>query len=118
MSKNNHNTVYAGTRIVGTVRNGTFHKTVKSSHFLRQPPALAFDIDSLAQAERLGASRVEVFNKETGEYFKATIAHIREAGFALNRGYGEQIALPLNGFIHQSKGGALPVQLSMFGGVK
>ena len=50
--------VRLGKKVVGTVEGNTFSKTVDSSkHFLRTPPAIAFDELALSQAEEMGASR-------------------------------------------------------------
>jgi hypothetical protein len=105
--------VYAGGRVVGQVRNGTFYKSIAVNHYLRKPPAIAFSLDSLQQAEQAGAVRVEVRDRETGTIYRATLAHIRERGFSVNRaGFEPQIALPLDGWTKQTKGA--PMQPSLF----
>lgn len=107
--------VYAGGRVVGQVRNGTFHKSIAANHYLRVPPAIAFSLESLSQAERAGASRVEVKDRDTGTIYRATIAHIREHGFPLNRaGFEPQIALALDGWTRTTKG--VPIQRSLLEG--
>ena len=59
--------VRLGKKVVGTVEGNTFSKTVDSSkHFLRTPPAIAFDELALSQAEEMGASRIKVKDKLTG----------------------------------------------------
>ncbi len=74
-----------------------FTKTVKASrHFLRVPPAIALDKKALDWAEREGASIVCVTDKESGSIYRACLATIREKGFRVSRGFGEQIALPLS----------------------
>jgi len=83
-------------RTVGEVKHGVFVKHVKGSvHFLRKPPAIAVDVHSLAETERYGAESVCIVDTETGREYCASIAHIRARGFVFNRGFGEQIALPL-----------------------
>jgi hypothetical protein len=109
----NYFRIRAGRHVIGEVRGTTFIKKIRASqHFLKTPPAIAFDLDSLAQAERAGAVEVQVIDKETGTIYRTTIAHILRAGFELDRGFGKQIALPLEGWSRQRKGEL--VQLSLF----
>lgn len=106
--------VFVVEKIVGYVQGQTFFKRIKSSkHFLRKPPAIAFDTSSLCDAELLGARFVQVTDSESGKVYKASIDQIWVEGFSLNRGHGQQQAL------HLSKWncGSRPVsrQLSLFG---
>jgi hypothetical protein len=101
-------------RVIGRVRGDTFWKSIKGSrHILQKPPSIAFDVCTLDQAEQAGAERVQVTDCETGTIYRATTAHIREKGFAFNRGWGHQIALSLDGWTKTRKGGGL--QLPLFG---
>ena len=93
-----------GRRVIGEVREDIFHKSVNGSkHFLRVPKAIANDIKVLNEAEKAGAKWVQILDKETDQTYKATIAHIRESGFPINRGWGKQIALPMNGWIQSGQ---------------
>jgi len=97
LSHKNSNNISIGTQVVGKVLNGVFSKRVRGSrHFLRKPPAIALDIDTLEQALRLGATKVEVYDMESGIFYRAKIDLIYEKGFRFNRGFGDQIALCLN----------------------
>jgi len=107
--------IFAMGRPVGYVKDGIFHKTIKPNHYLRKPPAIAFDVQSLKDAERAGATWVHVRDAKTGVIYKASIAHIWRAGFRFNRGWGDQTGLPLSGFMRQKPGGGL--QLELFPGV-
>ena len=112
MSRKDCNTkIRVGRRVVGEVRGDTFHKSVYGSkHFLRVPQAIANDVKVLNDAEKAGARWVQILEKESGETYKASIAHIRESGFPINRGFGKQIALPLNGWIKSGQ----PIQVRLF----
>jgi hypothetical protein len=90
--------IYAGARVVGRVTGETFYKTIRKGWYLEKPPAIAFDISSLDDAEGAGADRVDIWDKETGKHYRATIALIRSAGLPVNRRYGAQIGLPLSYF--------------------
>jgi hypothetical protein len=62
---------------------------------LRRPPAWALDVGSLAEAERLGARRVELSDRNTGQVYAAPIALIHRRGFLFDRGFGRQVGLAL-----------------------
>lgn len=107
--------IYAGGRVIGKVRNGIFFKSIAPNHYLRKPPAIAFSLDSLLQAESAGAIRVEVKDRETGTLYRASIRLIRDRGFPVNRaGFEPQLALALESWTKQAKGA--PVQGALFEG--
>ena len=86
-----------GEKIVGVIKGENFIKRVHSAkHFLRKPPAIAFDVDTLTQAQDLGATRVKIIDLDTNSIYIASIELIFEKGFVFNRGYGIQIGLTLN----------------------
>ena len=64
-------------------------------HFLNTQPAIAFDVDSLNQTRNLDATRVKIFDLDTGIVYRVTIGVILKKGFLFNRGYGDQIGLAL-----------------------
>ncbi|GIV18643.1 MAG: hypothetical protein KatS3mg023_0394 [Armatimonadota bacterium] len=80
--------VVNGFRLVRRVR--------RSVHQLRQPPAWAFERNILEQAHEAGASLVEVHDVENGITYTAPLATLWQKGIRIQRGHGEQIALPLN----------------------
>ena len=112
MFHNNFTPIFAGSKVIGHVREQTFYKTVRGSvHFLRIPPAIAFDASSLEDARKAGAVRVEVTDAETGRVFVADIADILRDGKPFNRGHGDQIYYPLSRW----RGPDDPRQLSLWG---
>ena len=83
-------------KVVGTVSGDTLSEQVDSSkHFLRTPPAIAFDELALSKAEELGASKIKVKDKLTGITYYSSIEAVRSRGFTFNRGFGNQIGLSL-----------------------
>jgi hypothetical protein len=82
-------------RRVGAVVDGVFHKdrVQGSRHFLRQPPGIALDAESLRQAQAAGATSVSITDQETGITYTAAFETIRERGFRFDRGFGEQVGL-------------------------
>lgn len=110
----NHTTICAAGKPVGHVRGEVFYKTIITSHILHTPPALAFDVRSLEDARAAGAVRVDVFDKQTGCHYLATINQILERGFRFNRGFGDQIGLHLSAWVRLTKGAGR--QLDLLGG--
>jgi hypothetical protein len=81
-------------RVVGHVSNGTFYKSINGSmNFLKDPPAICSDTSALLDAEKFGAKKMLVTDKETGIRYMTTIAHFYAMGFKVNRGFGEQLGL-------------------------
>ena len=76
--------------------NGTFRKTVRREHLLQKPPAIAIQKSVLNQLFSLGCRMVEVVLASTGQRLRAPLERFTTRGFSLNRGYGEQRALPLS----------------------
>lgn len=92
--KKNIQSIKVNGKIVGEVEGGWFKKRIQGSkHFLKKPPAIAFDKESLFEAQRYGATMVQVTDTETGTVYKSSIDKIFEIGLELNRGFGEQIAM-------------------------
>lgn len=86
-------------KVIGRVIGHTFEKSIQGrKHLLRTPPALGFDLSTLEDAERAGATAVAVTDSETGRVYRADIATIRRFGFPVVRGHGRQIALPLSAY--------------------
>lgn len=113
MFKAHSSTIWAGGKVVGEVAEGKFIKRVRGSrHMLREPKGWAVDVQSLADAEELGAASVEIVDVETDVTYSATIARIQEKGFRLDRGHGAQVAVPLRLWSVSSDDAR---QLSLFG---
>ncbi len=90
--------IFAGTQRVGRVRDGVFYKNVDERHLLRRPPAIAWDMRAWEQAKAAGAIRVCVCVRETGREYRADVTTVEARGFRFDRGWGQQIALPLTLF--------------------
>jgi len=83
-------------KVVGAVYNGVFTKKIKGSkHILRKPPAIAFDVCTIEQAKEAGALRVQVTDIETCKVYSASLERVLEKGTFFNRGFGEQVFLPI-----------------------
>lgn len=95
-SPTNNIPIYLRGRVIGRVEGDVFHKVLsKSRHFLRRPPAIAFDVSTLRDARQAGADRVRIVDRDSGDVYEATIDEIEEHGFPVRRGYGDQVALSL-----------------------
>jgi len=105
--------VRVGRHVVGHARGDTFYKVLQPAHFLRKPPAICFDVSSLADAAALGARKAHVTDAQTKHVYQAVFSTIRANGFPVRRGFGEQVGLELRYW--QTGGGQLAEQLSLFG---
>lgn len=83
-------------KVIGQVKDGVFRKSISSKkHFLQKPPAIAFDVVSIKDAEMYGAETIDVLDKDTGKHYTTSIKKLWEFGFLFDRGSGEQVALRL-----------------------
>ncbi len=87
-------------RLVGEVTNGIFKKTISGSrHILRKPPAIALSVESLQQAERVGAHDIQITDIDLGCVYACTLQHFKSHAFPLQRGgFEPQLALRLELF--------------------
>jgi hypothetical protein len=66
---------------IGQVLGDTFVKSLWSKNLLTKPYlAIANSVSALNDAEALGARYCEIFIRDTGMTYRATIKHIREKG--------------------------------------
>ena len=115
--KKNYTAIYANGRVIGGVsHDGVLSKRVKASkHFLKVPPAIAWDTEALSQAAKAGAYKIEVTDIEAGVTYGTTLHHFMEHAFSVNRGWGCQLALPLDGWTKRGKNASSVSQLSFAG---
>ena len=81
-------------KTVGKVQGGTFRRTVKLTHQLRQPPAWALWEGLVTALEAVGVHFVEL-DQEDAVTWLAPLALFRTMGIRIDRGAGPQLALPL-----------------------
>lgn len=103
-------------QVCGQVLNGVFCWTGTDKHMLHKPPALALEVEVLRQLEALNVTALQFTNRENGVVYRAAFAHFQERAFPLNRGFGEQRALPLTGWTLETRGGNRLTQLALPGG--
>lgn len=101
-------------KVVGFVTGTVFRKLPlrASEHMLRRPRAWCNDLVVLRDAERLGATMVEIPETESGLLYAASMKTIWAQGWRLNRGHGEQWAVRLEDWTTQPLLAA-PVQLTL-----
>jgi len=87
-------------RHVGDVVSGVFKKRISGSrHILRKPRALALSIESLKQAEHVGACEIEITDRESKNVYSCSIEYFKEHAFPIQRGgFEPQLALPIGRF--------------------
>jgi len=83
-------------KVIGKLIDQTLEKRVKGSvHKLKTPPGWAWDKNVIDEAERLGGKRVVITDSETNTTFTAKLSDFRKYGILINRGFGNQIVLPI-----------------------
>ena len=92
-----NNAVYDRGRVVGYIRpGGIFHRKMQGSkHILREPRSIAFGVEPLKQAIRAECKTVLVEDTETGLQYSTDIWNFNQHGITIDRGWGPQLALPL-----------------------
>lgn len=83
--------------VIGYVWHGIFMKTLKEKgpkhHKLDSPPAWAFDVSSVEQAETLGAVTIEIRCKDTGRIYRTSTETLWKNKRDMDRGHGKQMYL-------------------------
>jgi hypothetical protein len=89
-------TVHKGkTTKVGYVDGDTYYRRfVTHLHMLQKPPAMAISKDVIAKLESLKVKQI-TFWDETMQSYKVSFAVFKEKGIPINRGHGDQTALPV-----------------------
>ena len=77
-------------RTVGQVIGNEFVKDFTNAHMLKNPVAIANDIQALHDAERAGGEYCKFTNTDTGIIYRAAIAKIWDMGKQINLGWGLQ----------------------------
>lgn len=104
MKDNNTNLIFSGGRQTGSIRGDTYYRTLKPNHFLKYPElSIAVSTDVLDQLCDRNIETLEFKHSETGTKYRCSLSHFLECGMKFNRGYGEQVRLPLTGFTVNGK---------------
>lgn len=108
-----HHVRRADGRVVGHVIGNELRKKVRQSiHQLLIPPSWACDVFILEEATSLGALCVVLYEEEHGLVWRAPISLFWSKGIPMNRGHGDQLALPLEYW--EVEGGGGGIQLPLF----
>ena len=102
-------------RICGEIAGDILRKTARREHQLQRPAAWGWDTAIIDQAEQAGARFTEITD-DNGRIWRASLADFRRHGVRVNRGYGEQVALPLSFWQVRKVGETAVFQPSLFGG--
>lgn len=97
--------IYTGGRVVGKVVGEVFKKNISGSrHILHKPRAIALSVESLTQAEKVGAHEIQITDKESGDLYACPLERFKEHAFPIQRGgFEPQMALTLDRFDVSSK---------------
>ncbi len=83
-------------KVIGNIIGDTLVKKVSGSkHMLRNPKGWAVDKSSVLQAKQSGATKIEIRDRETGILYRSSMECFIRYGIDFDRGFGSQIALPL-----------------------
>ena len=84
-------------QVIGSFTGKVLRKKVRASkHFLRKPPAIAWDVEAIKKADGQGTERLEVEDTDTGQVYYCQLQTLFKHGFKFDRGHGRQIGLTLN----------------------
>ena len=101
-------------KIIGWIEGDSLNKNISSSkHMLQKPKGIAWDLSVLERARKDGLKKSRVYDKETGNEYEATIEDFFRYGVRINRGFGEQIVLPLIYWQKKAQGQPFPSQLAL-----
>lgn len=82
-----------------------FKKAQKSKHFLESPEAIAIDKDIFKKSVKTGhIIGVKVYEIEHGITYTASLENFITNSILIDRGFGEQYALPLEYWEKEGKG--------------
>jgi hypothetical protein len=89
-----------------------FKRCSKSKHFLTTPPGIAIDEDIFNEAVEEGIKYLQIFEREEKMYHSTTVEQFKKKNIFVDRGHGQQLALPLNYWI-TSKSKEIPQELTV-----
>lgn len=82
---------------VGQVIGQWFTKHIQGSkHMLRAPRAICLDAQNIVDAEKAGATCIEIHDNETNRVYTTTFATFKAKCFRVTRGDGHQLGLTLD----------------------
>lgn len=83
-----------GTRVIGTIKNGTLHKRVyRAKHYHREQHGWGMETSALKELERLRVPQIELEVIDEGVILKTTVAAYWSHGKAGDYGWNEQLFL-------------------------
>lgn len=84
-------------KYTGSVNAGIYHKLVNGKkHMLLSPvPSWAIDKDILDDLTIMHVSQIEITDVQDGTVYLSSMSNFIQNSKPLNRGFGEQLALPL-----------------------
>lgn len=99
---------------MGEIINGVLRKTARRAHQLQRPAAWAWDREIIDRAEAAGATWTEIHDLDGGRVYRVALSDFRRYCIRVNRGFGEQLALPLPFWQVRRPGEKMVEQLSRF----
>ena len=101
-------------RIIGWSEKDAICKRVNASkHMLRTPRGWAWDVFVLERANCDGFNKSIIYEMENDLVYQANLEDFWRHGVPINRGYGEQICLPLKYWQVSDKNAPIAQQLAL-----
>lgn len=83
-------------KVVGVIQGEKLMKRVDGAkHFLRVPPAIAWDAVIIERSNNRGVKLIMVIDKHDKKVYTTTMSKFMRYKFTLDRGFGKQYALAL-----------------------
>tara|TARA_R100001244_G_C5140014_1_gene127664 strand:+ start:129 stop:461 length:333 start_codon:yes stop_codon:yes gene_type:complete len=82
--------------VVANLVGTTVVKIAKEKiHMLQKPPSWSFDRNIIDDAYANGATDIRIETTDTNKVYKSSIKNFIDKAIALDRGFGRQVALPI-----------------------
>ena len=92
-------------KVIGWFEGDTFIKpVVGSKHKLRKPPSWAIQAEAFDEEVKPNARELVIIDRESGLRYRVSIETFARHSFRLNRGFGDQYALPIRFFQVEGNG--------------
>lgn len=89
-------TVHLHGKVIGFISGNTFRKNIREDeHLLKEPPAIAYDDSVIRGLKAHGVTQLMVHSDKQRDFF-ASLETLEAKGIKINRGFGEQTALPID----------------------
>lgn len=90
--------IFLDRRRVASVTGDTLRRSLSGKKHLLNGEAVCYRVEILAQAKTIGATKVEIKDRDNGKIYLASIDLFETRGFTIKNAFGEQRCLNLSHF--------------------